>query len=97
MITAPFVILVYDRVFAASSFKELFRRRWALHLGLTATWALLLTLLVLSDFKQSNPTTTHTLHPALGRAWLPYALTQFGVIVRYLRLRPGDEELRLSM
>jgi len=37
MATAPFVVILYDRVFLASSFRELLKRRWRLYAGLLAT------------------------------------------------------------
>lgn len=41
MVTAPVVIFFFDRVFLAGSFKELWRRRRWLHLGLAASWVVL--------------------------------------------------------
>jgi Tfp pilus assembly protein PilF len=39
MATAPFMVLLYDRIFVSRSFKkEVFTRRWGLHVGLAATW-----------------------------------------------------------
>ena len=40
-VTAPVVILLFDRVFLAGSFQELWRRRRWLHLGLAASWVVL--------------------------------------------------------
>ena len=39
MVTAPLIVLLYDRCFIAGSFREALRRRWGLYLGLAATWA----------------------------------------------------------
>jgi len=41
MCTAPLLVLVYDRIFLAPSWAAVFRRRWALYLGLAATWLIL--------------------------------------------------------
>jgi Flp pilus assembly protein TadD len=41
MCTAPLLVLVYDRIFLARSWADVFRRRWALYLGLAATWLIL--------------------------------------------------------
>lgn len=41
MVTAPFVAIFLDRVYLSPSWKSLVRKRWALHLGLLATLALL--------------------------------------------------------
>src|SRR5262245_7463604 len=38
MVTAPLVVLLYDRMFLSPSFKDLFQRRWRLYAGLAATW-----------------------------------------------------------
>ncbi|MFC1573449.1 hypothetical protein ACFL6M_07625, partial [Candidatus Eisenbacteria bacterium] len=40
-VSAPVVLLVYDRIFLAGSFGELLRKRWGLYLGLAASWILL--------------------------------------------------------
>ena len=41
MVSAPLVVLLYDRTFLAGSFREAWRRRWAYYLALAATWLLL--------------------------------------------------------
>jgi hypothetical protein len=80
IVSAPLVVLLYDRVFLSRSFKEVFRRRWPLYVGLAATWVLLAALVL----------------PAGGRGTAPgvdpwqavrcYGLTQFVVVARYLGL-----------
>ncbi len=42
MVSAPIAALLYDRIFLATSFRDLWHRRGRLHLGLMATWLLLL-------------------------------------------------------
>ena len=79
MVTAPLVVLLYDRTFLAGSLKEALRRRWGLYLGLAATWGLLAyllfsTRLVFRQEEMGSPS-----------AW-QYARTQPGVILYYLRL-----------
>ena len=79
MVTAPIVVLLYDRAFLSGTFRETFRRRGALYLGLAATWAVLAAMMLLGK--------------AAGGAgfgldvgpW-EYARTQPGVILHYLRL-----------
>lgn len=78
MVVAPLVMLLYDRVFLSGSFRAIFRQRWGLYAGLAATW-LVLGVAVLT----SRPEDTSGLVP--GATWR-YAITQFGVIVHYLRL-----------
>ena len=41
MVSAPLIVLLYDRTFVAGSFREAWRRRWGLHVALAATWLLL--------------------------------------------------------
>ncbi len=81
MVSAPLIVLLYDRTFCAGSFGEAWRRRYGYYLALAGTW-LLLGWLVLS---------MSTLGTAFGPGtqefrWWSYLLTQPGVIVRYLRL-----------
>lgn len=80
VVTAPLVVLAYDRVFLAASFRDLFKRRWPLYLALAATW-LPLAGLIYSSGSRGNTV-------GFGQratAW-QYLVTQFGVIVHYLRL-----------
>jgi tetratricopeptide (TPR) repeat protein len=79
MVTAPVVLLLYDRAFLSGSFREAFRRRGKLYLGLAATWVLLGLMMLL--YKPPGLT-------GFGFAVGPweYARTQPGVILHYLRL-----------
>ena len=45
LVTAPLIVLLYDRTLLAGSFAEAWRRRWGLYVGLAATWVLLAYLL----------------------------------------------------
>lgn len=45
MATAPLVVLLYDRTFIASSWREVFAKRWGIYLGLFAMWVPLAMLL----------------------------------------------------
>ena len=44
MVGAPLLVLLYDRVFLASSFRELWQRRGGLYASLAATWLILVVL-----------------------------------------------------
>ena len=81
MVSAPLVVLLYDRTFCAGSFREAWRRRRAFYLALAATW-LLLGGLVLStgNLGKTGGTSPHEF------TWWSYLLTQPGVIVYYLWL-----------
>jgi tetratricopeptide (TPR) repeat protein len=89
MVTAPLIVLLYDRTFLAGSFAEALRRRWGLYLGLAATWGLLAYLVLSSGLlgRQSQ----------LGApdAW-SYARSQPGVILHYLRLSVWPKPLCLN-
>jgi len=78
VVSAPLIVLLYDRLFLCRTFKEVFRRRWGLYLALASTWALPAMLLV------------HGREAATGAAYwaaLPsYALTQLAAVVGYLGL-----------
>jgi tetratricopeptide (TPR) repeat protein len=41
MVSAPLIVLLYDRAFLSGSFREALRRRWGLYLSLACTWLLL--------------------------------------------------------
>jgi len=80
MASAPLMVLLYDRTFAAGGFREAWRRRRGYYAGLAATWLLLAYLIVRTQgrggsagFETSVP-------------WWAYALTQCRAIVRYLAL-----------
>jgi protein O-mannosyl-transferase len=80
MATAPLVVLAYDRIFLATSFRELFRRRWPLYLALAATW------LPLAGLVYSSGSRGDAVGFDQGVSGWQYLVTQFGVIVHYLRL-----------
>lgn len=80
MVTAPLMVLAYDRVFLAESLKQALRQRWRLYAGLAGTW-LLLALLIAGTGDRGG--TVATGGPALWRA---YALSQFSAVAHYLRL-----------
>jgi tetratricopeptide (TPR) repeat protein len=80
MVSAPLVVLLYDRTFCAGSFREAWRRRHGLYLGLAGTWLLLAGLVISTDNRGGTA--------GLGTAcssW-EYLCTQFGAIVHYLQL-----------
>jgi tetratricopeptide (TPR) repeat protein len=84
MVTAPFVVLVWDWMFgsptAEATEASARRLRWRLYAGLAATWAILAAGIALERWPHSI---------GIDReGWTPwtYLLTQAGVIVHYLRL-----------
>ncbi|HVW21375.1 MAG TPA: tetratricopeptide repeat protein [Opitutaceae bacterium] len=81
MVTAPVLVLLYDRTFIAGSFREAWRRRARVHLSLAATWILLAALLV-----HGGGTRGGAAGFGLNISPWVYALTQCRAIVLYLRL-----------
>ncbi|MEN6452589.1 MAG: tetratricopeptide repeat protein [Thermoguttaceae bacterium] len=80
MVSAPLMLLLYDRAFVAGSFAEAWRRRRWLYAALAATWCLLAWLVV----STGNRGGTAGLGAGVG-PW-QYLCTQFVAIVHYLRL-----------
>ncbi|HWA09578.1 MAG TPA: tetratricopeptide repeat protein [Opitutaceae bacterium] len=80
MVSAPLLVLLYDRTFVAGTWAEACRRRWKFHLALAATWIPLLFLVLRSESRGGTAGFGH------GVAWWEYALTQCRAIVLYLRL-----------
>ena len=94
MVTAPVVILLYDRTFLAGSFREvLWRRKW-LYLGLVGTWAAL-ALVVKGVFFYSGKTATVGFGVS-GISATQYFTTQLGVIPHYFRLAAWPSPLCLD-
>jgi protein O-mannosyl-transferase len=87
MVTAPVIVLLYDRCFAAGSFRAALQRRWGLYVGLAATWSVLFALGVVRgvmDTPQPEPPTVGFGYK--GVTPLEYLRTQPGVILHYLVL-----------
>ncbi len=81
MVTAPLVVLLYDRTFLAGSFRKALAARWGLYLALAATWGILVWVLVGTGFHGN--TTGFQIQEF--DCW-SYLCTQSGVILHYLRL-----------
>jgi tetratricopeptide (TPR) repeat protein len=80
MVTAPVIVLLYDRAFAAGTFAEAWRRRRGFYLWLASTW-LFLAFLVAGGFSRGGTAGFETSVP-----WWAYAYTQFRAVAHYLRL-----------
>lgn len=80
MVSAPLMVLLYDRTFVAGSFRAAWQRRRALYLGLAGTWVLLGVLMIGSQRRGG------TVGFGLGVSPWDYALTQCRAIVLYLKL-----------
>jgi tetratricopeptide (TPR) repeat protein len=90
MVSAPLMILLYDRIFVAGSFAAAWRARRWLHLALGATW------LVLAGLVLGSSTRGGTAGFGLGLSGWTYALTQFPAIAHYLRLAVWPSPLVLD-
>ena len=80
MVSAPLLVLLYDRTFVSGSFAAAWRRHGRLHGALATSW-LFLGGLVLGTGQRGG-----TSGFGLGVAWWTYAQTQFRAVVLYLRL-----------
>lgn len=78
MVTAPLMVLVYDRVFLYPSFRQAFRERRTLYAGLAVTWVVLAALML------GEPRTSVGFDAGVT-PW-SYFLNQLPVIGRYLWL-----------
>ena len=84
MVTAPFVVVLFDRIFTRFSLREQMQRRWLLYLLLAATWGWF----AVTDLGELTGSTEK---PSAGfryealTSW-QYGLTQPLVILKYLKL-----------
>jgi len=91
MVSAPLVVLLYDRTFLAGTFAEAWRRRWRAHLALEATWLPLAWLVLGSGATRAGTA-------GLGTSLSPwvYALTQCRAVAHYLFLAVWPRPLILD-
>lgn len=87
MVTAPVVALLLDRAVLADSWRAVFARRWGLHLGLAATWAVPVAMGAVGELIDPSSHAAGTVGFSVSSVtpW-HYLLTQGGVILHYLRL-----------
>ncbi len=86
MITAPLLVLLYDRIFLAGSWKGVLRARALLHAGLAATWTVPFLTGVAGYVLDPGVTDKNVGFGAEGLSAIDYALSQPGVLLHYLRL-----------
>jgi Flp pilus assembly protein TadD len=79
MVTAPLMILFFDRAFVSGSLGVALRRSWPLYVGLACTWLLLLALNVGSPRGKSAGF-------GLGPPLISWWMTQSQVLLMYLKL-----------
>ena len=80
MVTAPVMVVLYDRTFALGSFSRAIRRRWRLYIALGATWMILVALAFTGPIGKSAGFGLKDFTP------LQYAATQCEVVFHYLRM-----------
>jgi len=78
MVTAPILILLYDRTYVAGSFAAAWNRRKSLYVGLASTWLLLVLLMSTAAHGGTIGYSTHV-------TALDYALNQSQIILDYLK------------
>ncbi len=86
MITAPVVVLLYDRIFWADSWKKLLQGRWPLYAGLASTWGILFALGIVKGVFGAPSESATVGFAYMGVGPLQYAQSQPGVILHYLGL-----------
>ena len=80
MVSAPLMVLLYDRTFNSGSFREAWRRHRGLLMGLAATWLLLGWLVAGTEGRGG------TAGFGTNVTWLAYGVTQFVAVARYVFL-----------
>jgi len=80
MVSAPVIVLLYDRTFVAGTFGEAWRRRGRYYIGLACTWLLLAALLAGTGSRGG------TAGFGAEISWATYTVTQFRAVAHYLRL-----------
>jgi tetratricopeptide (TPR) repeat protein len=90
MVIAPFIVLLYDRIFLADSWADLSQKRSRLYIGLAATWLILISLVIVNMARGGG------LMASAGVSSWRYALNQFGAIAHYLRLTFWPDRLCLD-
>ncbi len=81
MVSAPLIVLLYDRFFMAGDIKGAWRDRRPLYIGLAATWIIPMALLAVPH-ESSSSTGLGPLTPSFAE----YIMTQPEVVLHYLKL-----------
>jgi tetratricopeptide (TPR) repeat protein len=81
MVSAPLMVLLYDRTFVAGTFREAWKKRGRWHAGLACTWLLLAYLVAGGGGSRGKAAGF-----GIGISPWTYALTQCKAIILYLKL-----------
>jgi tetratricopeptide (TPR) repeat protein len=90
MVVTPVLVLTYDSIFVARSWRAALRERRELYAGLIASWVVLASLLMTTNLKVKSGLTVDTLS-----AW-SYFKMQWTVVAHYLRLAVWPQGLVLD-
>ncbi len=93
MFTAPLVVLLYDRIFLAESWKEIMRRRWAVYGAFVVAQGWLVTMTFAAAARTERASAGFSME---GVTPLEYLGSQAGVILFYLRLAVWPDPLCLD-
>lgn len=94
MVTAPIVVLLYDRMFLADSWKEPFKRRWPLYCGLAASWGMLFALGLVQLLVRAETHGAGTVGFSVSTVTpKEYLQSQAAVLLLYLRLSLWPDKL----
>ena len=80
MVTAPLIVLLFDRTFVAEEFRKACRARWGFYAALGTTW------LILAVLVQQHGQRAGTVGFGLGVTSWTYLLTQCEALLTYLKL-----------
>jgi protein O-mannosyl-transferase len=89
MVSAPVMVLLYDRAFAFGSWRDAWRKRWRLYASLAGTWT------VLGALMWSGPRVFTVGFATQVTPWT-YLLNQTVMLTRYLRLAVWPQSLVLA-
>jgi len=92
MVSAPLMVLLYDRAFVAGTLREAWRRRWKLYLALAGSWIVLGYLMFFTGSVRDALANAQV----KGIGWWAYWVTEPGVILHYLRLCVWPQPLCLD-
>ncbi len=81
MVTAPVMVLLYDRTFVAGSFSVAWQRRWTRHAALAGTWLLLAWLMLRTGGARGSSAGF-----GFGITWWQYLLKQCEALLLYFKL-----------
>ena len=88
MVTAPVMVLLYDRTFVSKSFRGAWNRHWRLYLGLASSWLWLGYLMLRLQARGIGY--------GQGVTWWTYALVECRAVEQYLRLSVWPHPLILD-